>query len=766
MLIIITKSIVSNIKRGIMNKNIIIFLSIIIFLICSFTNYAREKSFVLIHPLNNKTQIENLSQSYVKFTPPENTENNYYEFKRKTGLFYKKTLLKFKSSKNDDLEIIFTAPTYNQRLKAYDVTSKFKALKIYVNDDPVIDNTKSFITDKATPLTYQISVKKGDVVQITYKVKTHLKKSDINNYTRGFILIALLLCLMLIPYFSKNDFIDKIVEKYKDIEPIYIKTFWAVLITLLSVFSINILHLFFGNHDWGYFINGYNLNTYLSMGRYSSELIKNILFDGHYVPILSYLVGFTGFSLLTVLLNIYWKTPKKLYIFIICGLLLTIQPFTLEWTFYLSSIPEFFLAPLCVILALMLAEKSVQYFKKQLIFKFAFINLTAIILLNFSLSVYPPLINTIAVVFIGKLFIEFLNWHGDKTYFKNIIYTYIPTVFDILTAGIIYRIIVWWLKISGILRDFYTINPIALSDLPLRIYECIKVAFVQIFRYQAPFMPNYISELFAFLLIMLVITLLFKNNSEIKTKNIAIKLIQLLTLVFVLIATKVSTMLCADTTFMEPRIDFYGLVYFRVLIVIALFTIVNRDLLLKNITAAITSIIIFTSIVNDLLAQKIWLTALEAEKMLWNRMITRIEDNDNFDFSKNYTFILIGNNCSLREKYYKPGLKSLRSMGLYNHPFNAAWVPFEAQEFYYPRNFINAKYYYVQSERIGTTLKDSNDENLKKKISEMYNTGILQNMKEWPAKESVFIYDDIIIFVNQQRALNEFLSEIENGELL
>lgn len=750
-----------------MLKKIYLLLFIFVFILFSFCNYAKEDSLVYIYTKNN-VELQVLSVDGPTEFIERNTDRKYYEIISPSSIFYKKTQLQVKALSGGELELYFSAPVFkgaedlveasSQVIeKQYDVTSKFKSIKIKVNDNLLIDKPLSRKTTNTEPYIRKISVNSGDVLNISYKQKLHLGHDDINNYLKVFLLFVVITGFLLVPQAKRCDLLEIVVSSYKKINPLYIKSFWTIFAVLFIVFFFNIINLMHGNHDWYFLAKSLHLNTDVPMGRYGAHLIKNILFDGMYIPVLTYAASFAGLSLTAVLLNIYWKLPKKFYTYLICGLILVIQPFTLEWMYYVNSLPDFFFAPLFVILAFMSAEKSLNYIRYNKSYvKFISLNLFSIILLNFSLSIYPSLINTVAVIFLGKLFIDFLDWDGTKPDFKNIIGKFVPAVFDVLTAGIIYRIVVFILAKTGILIDIYTIKSIHLQDLPLRVLECIKMSCVQLYSYQFPFMPNYITEMFTILLIILVMALFVRNNSNIRTRSILIIIVQLLLLFSVLISTKTATMISEMPQYLAPRIDFFGLLYFRVLIIAVLFMVIKYEKPIKNIVLTIVAVILFSSVVNDLNAQKVWQLGLESEKMLWNRMIARIEANANFDESKKYNFFLIGrNNISIRAKYYPNMLKTIVSYGLLKHSYNPDWIPFQAQEFYYPNNFIRNRY----------SIFNENDDYYKEVLSKLYNSGELQNMKAWPAEQSIFINDDIIVFVTDQKALINLIDNLKKGKV-
>ena len=750
-----------------MLKKTVMLILFFVFLVVSYFAYTKEPTIVRLYPNNNAT-IQNLTtDKSVKFREIQGKNSKkYYEIRKRTWAFYRKTDLKLKADSNCKLNVVLMAPGYHNSGKevyVYTGNIKFKDIKIKINNNDIITDKKIIVPAKK-PKVYKVTINQGDNINITYKSKVHLLQIDLNNYIKDIALFIALIGLMFIPYSNRNDLWAKIKEKIQNIDPLYIKTFWMILGTLFIVFSINIITMFRGNHDWWWIYHARPINTDTWMGRYGANLIKNILLDGQYIPILTYLAAFTGFAAGAVALNIFWEVPKKLYMYVICGLLLTIQPFTLEWTYYIQGQPEIYIAPFAIILGFILAEKSLEYMRRTSILQFISINILSILLFNWALSVYPSFINTLVIVLLGKLFIKSLDWDGETNSIKSFVSKSIPAAVDILIAGVIFKIVLMILKITGILRDFYTINPISLHDLPGRIMDCIEIAFTQLYSYQHPFIPNHLCEMFTLLLIMLVVLLAFKLNSNIKSKNLIVKCLQFGLLFFAIIGTKTATMICADPQFLVPRIDLFGLVYFRVLIVAALFILINKEVVYKNMVLLITTVILFTSAVNDLWAQKVWSFGLETEKMLFNRIIMRIESNPNFNSKKAYHYIQIGANNSARCKYYTTGLKTIHSVGLLLHPFDHSATPFVANEFYYPGNFIKTR----NTSTIPYTLFKSLKRNYNgyaARLNNLYDSGVLQNMKAWPAEESIYIKGDLIVLVTDEKELHRVITDIKNGKL-
>jgi hypothetical protein len=121
------------------------------------------------------------------------------------------------------------------------------------------------------------------------------------------------------------------------------------------------------------------------------------------LPVLMNLYAFVGLALGGIALCVYWKVPKSIVSYSVVALLLAIQPYTLLWLWYSFEAISHLWTPLFVIAAYMLAEKvaSAKHCGKRI-----FYIAVAVIFFVYVLGVYPSVINTMAVVFIGRLMID------------------------------------------------------------------------------------------------------------------------------------------------------------------------------------------------------------------------------------------------------------------------------------------------------------------------------------------------------------------------
>lgn len=685
-------------------------------------------------PINKNVAIEKDSLSIVK----------------SSNVLYKKQIVNIKALKDTNLSIKLSSGVYKHNRLA--ITEEYSPIIVYknfeVNHNGVINKVfdKEYIQD--IPFEQDVNLKKGDTIELSFKYHTHSN----NSY---FILMSILGLFYLISLFCKNiNIAEFFVKKYNEIPQLYKTTFYVSLSCMVGVYFLHITNCFNGNHDWIYKTKGLPLDDMLCMGRYSAHLVKGLLFGGQYVPVFSDIVAFMSFSISAIMLVTYWKLPKKCLYYIICALLFVLQPFTLEWLYYVGALPDLFFTPIYIIAGLMLADRTILFYKEKNIIKFLSYNIFSIVLLNISISVYPSLINTIAVVFFGKLFIELLDWTGTKKQLKSILINFVPATINIIIAMVIFKIILLILKISGKLMELYTIEQISLADLPQRFIDCFAISFLQLGSYSFPFMPNSICLIFTALLILLVVILISQK------KPLYVLITQLFILLLTLFLTKFATLVCGEPQFLEPRIDIFGLHFFRILVVCVLFTFfIKREQKLLNFLILCTCFIIGISAVNDSLALKNWIMGLDAEKLEFNRIYNQIVANSNYNPSTEYNFIQIGEIKPLRKHFYNDiYIKQYQSKGLLSHSFDPQWSPGYAIEMVTGKHFIKNHYNSVYSSGI---------EDYRKLISTIYNKGLLNNAKTWPNKSSIIINEDTIIFIVDVDELNKIIENkgiVKNNE--
>ena len=218
---------------------------------------------------------------------------------------------------------------------------------------------------------------------------------------------------------NRSDVLQVIAKSYSDVDVVYRRAFWIIFGVLCFAFGFHAIQFMWGNHDWN-FVGNFNLLPWdqrFFEGRYAIYLFKKAFLRGVYLPLIYDVVSFLFLALNAVLLCTYWKLEKRVAYFVLCGLILTAQPFTLSMMYYVHMLPEVFIGVTFVLIALVLGDK-IAFEKSSRVRKVVF-PLISIILINLSLAAYPVLINTIAVVFIGRLLVQSFEWDGSWRHFKS-----------------------------------------------------------------------------------------------------------------------------------------------------------------------------------------------------------------------------------------------------------------------------------------------------------------------------------------------------------
>ena len=151
-------------------------------------------------------------------------------------------------------------------------------------------------------------------------------------------------------------------QSYKNINPLYSHTFWIVFIACNIVFGFHTMQFLWGNHDWIYvFGNNIGYLETIREGRYTQHIISAFLQNEKLLPILNNILAFLGLSLASVWLCMYLNIQRKLWIWVIVGLILTLQPFTLTRMYFAFQVAGLFIAVAIGILGFVLAKKAGEY---------------------------------------------------------------------------------------------------------------------------------------------------------------------------------------------------------------------------------------------------------------------------------------------------------------------------------------------------------------------------------------------------------------------
>lgn len=196
----------------------------------------------------------------------------------------------------------------------------------------------------------------------------------------------------------------------------------------------------------------------------------------------------------------------------------------------------------------------------------------------------------------------------------------------------------------------------------------------------------------------------------------------------------------------EPRIEYYGLMFLRVLIVALAFKIcfdfIHMQKLAQNLLFILSTILIWFCIVQDLNAQKLQKLSNDAELKLLNRVIDRIEQNENFNPNKQYCGVWIGNLPNFRERY------SNKRKETGNELISVTFITWATGSF---DKFMSSAVF----KQCGFVSPQQHKKQFKSIISRLEKAGILDKLEPFPHKDSVVVFEDIIVFVASKGNLDE-----------
>ena len=536
----------------------------------------------------------------------------------------------------------------------------------------------------------------------------------------------------LVTELNKKDIVQVIAETYRNIDVVHRRSFWIIFGVLCFAFGFHAIQFMWGNHDWKDALAFRSAKAFVWCGRYALYGIKNSVLGGIYLPLIYDVVSFLFLALNAVLLCTYWKLEKRVAYFILCGLILTAQPFTLSMMYYVHMLPETFIGVTFALVALILGEK-VAFDKSSRTRKVA-LAVFSIVLINLSLAMYPVLLNTIAVAFIGRLLVQSFEWDGSWRHFKSRFIPFsIPAICIALGIGLYKFMITFVFPMS---KNDYNTQTLPLEQLPNRLWTLFKQCFHQLCEYRFPFISQ--GVLWVFLGFTILVTLYICL-----TGNFRQKIARLILLGGALFATQ-TVMIIANEHLIVARIELFGLVVFETLVTVLVFTNLQK---MHNLSILAATGVVWVSIINDLDCLRVWKLGFDAEKMLWNRVLARMEIQKDFDVNRKYKIIQIGMPISLRSHFYKKMGYSKKSYGredsLLSYSYDATWDVFHAYEFYYQTEFRGE---YPRPTR-------PNDPKYRTQLKRLWEAGILDKAQVWPRENGLIVWKDIILFITDAKAL-------------
>jgi hypothetical protein len=367
-----------------------------------------------------------------------------------------------------------------------------------------------------------------------------------------------------------KDFSVYLKQLWNNIPSLYKKSFLIVFLGLNIVFALHTTNFLWGNHEWPYLL--YNTSPFAMsyVGRYFGQISSFIFNNGLFLPILNNLIHFAIFSLAAILLCLYWRLPRSVLLYSVVGLLFVLQPYTISWMYWQMESPEALQIPFYILLGFILGDSVSEIYSRT---KRTFTILSSVLLFWLCLGIYQASISTMVIIFIGRIIVDIIFEKNQNKKLLNIIKRHIWVFISIVSSVVIYLLIYFFLKRNGIIISGYTNQMVELNDISTNIIGILKMSITYLIDYKVAFFPRSFTLLFSFLLVTLIITKsikIFCLKTKLFTRFINISLFLFL-LYGALVFSFIPKFITEHNTFLNPRIDFYGIAFFHMLIVVLLF---------------------------------------------------------------------------------------------------------------------------------------------------------------------------------------------------
>lgn len=320
---------------------------------------------------------------------------------------------------------------------------------------------------------------------------------------------------------------------------------------------------------------------------------------------------------------------------------------------------------------------------------------------------------------------------GNNGDLKSSLYKSRFLIISVALAGISYKITLDILKKLDIVQNAYNNQMTPLSEMPERILLAIKMSFQSLFAYNVPFMPTFIAILFGVFVVILLI-LLFGAKLTLSAK-------------FSIIIVLCGAIIASQTHIALAKIistgivtDYYGVLFLRVIIVALVFKLVAQTIraqvLWQNLIFVLSCVIIWAYAIQSLNAQKVLKLTMERDFHYINRIVARIETNENFSYDKKYCGVMFG----MPQNRFRKG-------------FNADILPYWDMHsvFHYSmsKNIFEGCIVYSDLMRKAEFDNPKEAKVFNALISRLHKAGILDKLEPFPHKNSVIVFEDIIVFV-------------------
>ena len=323
---------------------------------------------------------------------------------------------------------------------------------------------------------------------------------------------------------------------------------------------------------------------------------------------------------------------------------------------------------------------------------------------------------------------------------KTALYKSRFVIIAIALAAISYKITLDMLKKFGIAESMYNNQMTPFAEMPERILRAIEISFKRLFAYNADFMPMSMSIIFCVFVAVLFAILLHIKIAK-KDKFI------ITILLMVMIVASQTHIILANSIATALYVEYCGLLFLRVVIVVFVFKLslhlIRTQALLQSLAFALSCVFIWISVVQDLQIQKIQKLTMERDFRFLNRLISRIEQSEGFSYNKQYCGIVFGS-VETPNDFLGLNLFFLGMGGAFRYTMQKDV-------------FKNCQIYSDKDYESKTQTKD-----FQSLISRLHKAGILDTLEPFPHKNSVVVFEDIIVFVASKGNLDEIRAKAKD----
>lgn len=358
--------------------------------------------------------------------------------------------------------------------------------------------------------------------------------------------------------------------------------------------------------------------------------------------------------------------------------------------------------------------------------------LLSILCIHFGIASYQPFIDTALILLCGGIIAIIIDNNGDL---KTSLYKSRFIIVAVALGAVSYQVVNMLFKRIGIASfDSYNNQIVPLNDLANHILKAIEIGFKYLFAHDnESFMPITISLCFV-LFVAILFTLLISTKISKKAKII-------ITMLFVAMVVASQThIILSKTIDTSIYVEYYGLAFLRVVIVALVFKFcmqfTHTQNIIQNSLFVICVVFIWICVIADLNIQKIQKLATEKDLKFLNRVVSMIEQNEGFSYNRKYCGIIMGS--------FEPAI-------IKGFVWDTTFLRFHEEFFHLIQKDIFNNCGVMQSWKKDT--RDTPEYNVI--ISRLHKAGILDKLQPFPHKNSVVVFEDIIVFVASKEDLDE-----------